>query len=93
MAFYVVPGDCLSCAMPQLLAPDLMCSDEELAQAGHCYFKRQPDSAGEFEQALQAIDQSCCGAIRYNGKDPLLLATMRQRGLHSYYDCSETQGK
>lgn len=84
--FYVVDGDCAGCGMPQILAPDLMCSNEELGTVGHCYLKRQPYTAGEFEQTLRVIDQNCCGAVRYSGKDPLLLATMRARGLAEYCD-------
>ena len=69
-----------------ICAPDLMCTNEELDKAGHCYFKRQPYSAGEFEQALLAIDQSCCGGVRYAGGDPLIREMMARRGLQEYCD-------
>lgn len=84
--FYVKNDMCISCAFPQICAPDLMCSDDELERDGHCYFKKQPYSAGEFEQALLAIDQSCCGALRYGGNDPLVREMMARRGLENYCD-------
>lgn len=70
-AFYVVNQDCMSCGYPHVLAPDLMAwemnSDGRVA---HCYFRKQPETSLEVEQAVNALKGSCCDALRYAGSDP-----------------------
>jgi hypothetical protein len=39
----------------------------------HCYFRRQPSTPRELEQAVQAVCVSCCGAVRYAGTDQGIL--------------------
>jgi hypothetical protein len=39
----------------------------------HCYFKKQPETPAEVEQAIKAINGSCCGALRYAGADPEII--------------------
>jgi hypothetical protein len=39
----------------------------------HCYFKNQPETPDELERAIRAVGVSCCGAVRYGGKDPEVL--------------------
>lgn len=68
--FYVEDGCCIDCGVPEAAAPDLIRRDEDGA---HCYFKRQPVSAEEVDQAIEAINVACCAALRYGGKDPQIL--------------------
>ena len=68
--FYVVNQDCITCGYPHVLAPDLMAW--EMNSEGreiHCYFRRQPETSQEIEQAVNAVKGSCCGALRYSGSD------------------------
>lgn len=67
--FFVENEHCIACGAPEHEAPDLMAHDE----GGHCYFKRQPSTPQETEQAIQAVWVSCCGAVRYEGNDPNIL--------------------
>ena len=73
--FFVVNGECLSCRAPEHEAPDLMGYDEA---ANHCYFKRQPASAAEWDRALKAVNVACCEAVRYGGDDEAVRRRMVQ---------------
>jgi hypothetical protein len=69
--FYVVNTECMTCGYPHALAPDLM--EWERDSEGHechCYFKRQPGSSQEIEQAVNAINGSCCGALAIPVRTP-----------------------
>jgi hypothetical protein len=68
--FYVEDGECLSCMMPEYVAPELMGYDAERA---HCYFKRQPSTPEELEHAIEAVASSDIEALRYAGEDPYVL--------------------
>src|SRR5215813_10850867 len=72
--FYVEDQMCISCAAPESEAPDLMSHDE--SNVYHCYFKRQPQTPDEMERAIRAVNVGCCGAVRYRGKDPSILAKL-----------------
>lgn len=65
--FFVIHGQCLMCTAPENEAPDLM-GHEEIDY--HCYFRRQPSTPEELDRAIRAVQVSCCGAVRYAGKDP-----------------------
>jgi hypothetical protein len=67
--FYVADGECIGCRAPEVAAPDLMEFDEE---ARHCYFKKQPSTPEEWEQAVSALWVSCCEAHQYGGDDPAI---------------------
>lgn len=46
---------------------------------GHsCYFRRQPETAEEIEQAIRAVHVSCCGAVQYSGSDPEILERLTE---------------
>lgn len=62
--FIVEDENCMRCCLPETEAPDLMKSDDT-----SCYFKKQPKTPAETERAIGAINISCCGAVRYIGKD------------------------
>ena len=68
--FYVVNQDCITCGYPHVLAPDLMAWEMNSEGHGiHCYFRKQPETSQEVEQAVNAVKGSCCGALRYSGSD------------------------
>lgn len=65
--FYVAKDQCIACGAPEAQAPELMRFDEV---ARSCYFRRQPATPAEVEQAVLAVWASCCEAVRYRGVDP-----------------------
>lgn len=77
--FYVVHGWCMACGYPQVLAPDLIAPVED-QRDHHCYFKKQPETPQEIEQAIKALVGSCCGAFRYAGSDEAIRKRLREAG-------------
>lgn len=72
--FYVVNSDCMTCGYPHVLAPDLMAWDIDAeGHERHCYFKKQPGTPEQIDQAVAAIKGGCCGALRYSGADVEIL--------------------
>lgn len=74
--FYVEAGCCLSCGLARDVAPELVC----LPDNGECYFTRQPETAEEIDRAIDAIDVSEVGALRYGGRDQAIIAKLHLRG-------------
>lgn len=65
--FYVENHCCLSCGVPQAVAPDLIgWSDEGMT---HCYWKKQPETPQEMRQAFAIFDGQELGCHRYAGAD------------------------
>jgi len=60
--------------------------DELSNRESHCFFARQPQSPAEIEGAIQAIGSSCCGALRYGGRDAVVLARLKALGLEDQCD-------
>ncbi len=58
----------------------------EHSKTGHCYFKKQPETDGEVEHAINAISVSCIGALRYGGKEENILRKIYELGLNEYCD-------
>ncbi|HEV3164384.1 MAG TPA: ferredoxin [Isosphaeraceae bacterium] len=75
--FYVEDQCCITCAAPYHEAPDLMEHDKEGGYP-HCYFKKQPETPEEVEQAVMACVVSCVRAVRYAGDDPAILRRFRE---------------
>jgi hypothetical protein len=50
-----------------------MSYDEEHSS---CFFERQPATPEEEYRAIRAIWASCCGAVRYGGSDPNVIARL-----------------
>lgn len=71
--FYVVQEECISCGVPQQVAPDLVAIAEVNGRDGICVWVKQPGSPEEFDQAIEAVNQCCVGAHRYGGRDPRIL--------------------
>jgi hypothetical protein len=80
--FYVVKDMCITGTAPHHEAPELMGMDE----ATGCYFRRQPQTAEEIEQAVEAIRVSCMEALRYADNDPEVLERLRAQGCISQCD-------
>lgn len=82
--FYVENNECIACGAPHAVAPDLMEWDHIPSPQGgtyeHCYFKKQPSTPEELRQAIEAIAISCCGAIRYKGKDSEICKRLKENG-------------
>jgi hypothetical protein len=66
--FYVENRCCISCGVPQAVAPDLIGWVTE--DMMHCYWKKQPSAPQEFRQAFAIFDGQEVGCHRYAGKDP-----------------------
>lgn len=81
--FYVAKDQCITCMAPEAEAPSLMAFDEERSS---CYFRRQPESPDETYRAMRACWVSCCGAVRYGGSDPDVIARLANIGLASQID-------
>ncbi|MEW6209429.1 MAG: hypothetical protein AB1631_13750 [Acidobacteriota bacterium] len=81
--FYVEKDMCIICCAPESVAPDLMgfhTDPSGMHEQSHCCFKKQPSTPDELERAIQAISVSCCGALRYEGRDPEILERLRAAG-------------
>jgi len=66
--FYVEDGCCTSCGMPSTVAPELF----SYAPDGHCYVSKQPSSAIEVRQMIEAFEVQDIGCIRYKGKNRVI---------------------
>jgi hypothetical protein len=69
--FYVEEDLCILCGAPEAVSPNLVGMTER-----HCYFKKQPESPEELEQAIKAVDVSCWGAYRYSGHNPKVIGRL-----------------
>jgi hypothetical protein len=76
--FYVENAVCTSCGAPQAEAPDLI--EHSNFEYGHCYFKKQPETEGEIDQAINAITVSCISGLRYGGTDEKILKRLYEIG-------------
>ena len=73
--FIVEKDMCIACLAPVAEAPDLMAYDD---QHGTCFFKRQPQTPKEVEEAVSAVWVSCCSAVQYVGDDPSILRRLAE---------------
>src|SRR5262245_53212353 len=67
--FYVQQGCCVSCGVPQTVAPTLV-GWREVPGLTECYWIRQPRTSDELEQAIRIIHEQELGCHRYAGTDP-----------------------
>lgn len=81
--FYVSDADCISCGAPEAEAPTLIASDD----AG-CYFKRQPTTRREVDQAIAAKAVACVQVHRYAGSDGRTLKRLAELDLAHCCDYS-----
>jgi len=66
--FYVEDGCCTACGMPMTEAPELFAS----AADGHCFVRRQPATAHEMWQMVNALAVQDLGCIRYKGSNRVI---------------------
>jgi hypothetical protein len=71
--FYVAKDECIACRAPEVEARGLMSFDDD---HDSCFFNRQPMTPEEEYRAIRAIWASCCGAVRYGGSDPNVIARL-----------------
>lgn len=71
--FYVAHNCCTQCEAPCREAPDLIGMDED-----GCFFRRQPANVDELSKAIDALNVSCMGALRYCGDNPAILEHLRE---------------
>ena len=78
--FYSVDQECMLCGRPHTVAPDLLTWDQDdKGRKIHCYFKKQPQTPDELEQAIKALESSC-GSLRYRGDDPEVVRRLHACG-------------
>jgi hypothetical protein len=82
--FYVERDVCTRCCIPHSEAPDLL--NDPNVEFQECYFRRQPQTEAEVEQACMAVAVSCVGGPRYGGNDPEILERLRELGVESQCD-------
>jgi hypothetical protein len=87
--FYVMQGCCLQCGAPQAAAPDLIAFSDDRQDDNtvvHCYFKRQPVTAAEVDQSIEAMRVSCIEALRYSGSDADIVKKLQKLKLGRQID-------
>jgi len=67
--FYVEEGCCIMCTVPFGEAPELFGVAQDPKGDPHCYVKRQPASAVELDQMVNAIQYAETQCIRYRGTE------------------------
>src|SRR5688500_2202951 len=81
--FYVVAGSCTRCCLVHGEAPELL--NDPAQPFNECYFRRQPQTPAEVEQAISAICVSEMEALRYGGTDESIIQKLR--GQHAAARC------
>jgi hypothetical protein len=74
--FYIEAECCLSCGVPESVAPELFGMGEHA-----CFLRRQPVSHPETDKMLRAMRQSEVDCIRYRGSDHALLKRLGEADL------------
>jgi hypothetical protein len=70
--FYVENNCCITCGVPQAAAPDLVGWVD--GDVSHCFWKKQPTTHEEMQQAFAVFDGQELGCHRYAGLDPKIQA-------------------
>lgn len=69
---YVQQGCCMSCGVPQAIAPELV-GWRDQNQRLNCYWIKQPETADELDRAIKILHTQEVGCHRYAGNDPAIL--------------------
>ena len=72
--FYVEQTCCMSCGVPQSIAPDLVGWEDE-NRSLQCYWIRQPETSEEVDRAIEILHTQELDCHRYGGSDPVILKT------------------
>jgi len=70
--FYIDQIECVACGACEAVAPDLVDHETDPASSGTYFFKRQPETPGEIDRAIQAINGCCVACIYYRGDNPAI---------------------
>lgn len=81
--FYAENGSCTACGAPQAEAPNLI---EHAKEDNHCYFRRQPVTETDIDQAIAAMMVSCVDALRYGGTDEKIIRRLYENGMAELCD-------
>jgi hypothetical protein len=73
--FYVEDGCCMSCGVADATAPELFAWDDN-----HCFVARQPVTAREFENMLEAMRVAEVECVRYRGQAPDIVRSVVEYG-------------
>jgi hypothetical protein len=85
--FYVEDGCCTLCGVPETLAPEMFGSD-----TSHCFVKRQPESTGDIDRAIEVMWSSEVRCVRYSGTDLDILRRLAQLGEADLTDAPQPVG-
>ncbi|WP_282081574.1 ferredoxin [Aquimarina algiphila] len=85
--FYVTKDECITCGAPEAEAPDII-EHSKKDEYGQCFFKKQPETENEIDQAIKAIMVSCVGALRYGGNDPQIIRRLYENDMADFCDYS-----
>ena len=91
--FYSVRDGCIVCLAPQAAAPHVMgfYRDPSGTHArSHCFFKKQPQTPEEVDEAIAAMSVSCVENLRYGGRDPEILRRLCEMGYRHLCDTLST---
>ena len=83
--FYVEDGCCVACTLPVSEAPNLI-GEDETNGGYHCYFKKQPTTPEEVNEAIFALEVSCVGCIRYGGDNSEIIEKIVASGSAAQID-------
>src|ERR1700761_9627525 len=75
--FYVINECCLACGAPQSIAPNLIGTE---SPSHHCFWKKQPETPAEVDQAIKIILTQELDCHRYAGADPVILDRLVSTG-------------
>lgn len=79
--FYVEPGCCLLCGVPETIAPEIFHTGEH-----YCSIVRQPCSQDEIDRTIHAMWSSEVDCVRYRGSDAAMLERLAQAGMAELAD-------
>lgn len=81
--FYVEDQCCTMCAIPFTVAPALFGAT---ADKSHCFVKKQPSTAVELDQMVNAIESAELNCIRYGGSNRTIQVRLVQSADDSICD-------
>ena len=81
-SFYVRRECCLTCGVPQRIAPELFGWNAE----GLCFLLRQPSTKDELDQVVRVLWAQEVGCWRYGGDDPSFLKRLAELGIEEHCD-------
>ena len=81
--FYVEDGCCMTCGVPNDIAPDLF---DWVEGENHCFVKKQPSKPAEFDRMFEAMNGMEAYCIRAKFADPEFYARLAKNDLADQVD-------